>query len=188
MKKFKLFWLMILLSAQFMSAQFRVTKDGLETDTGEDFYVVSIDGKTANELFTSAKAFFSTQFRNPDAVLNSIENEMITIHGFFKDAFPCKKWFGIQHYADVDMNVSMYFKNNKIRIDIPSLNQMRCNSLGTSTENYRDVVFVSGGNIKMFNKDGKVKNEQAVNGLTAFVNNFINELIQYVKQGENNDW
>lgn len=86
------------------------------------------------------------------------------------------------------MNVSIYFKNNKIRIDIPSLNQMRCNSLGTSTENYRDVVFVSGGKIKMFNKDGKVKNEQAVNGLTAFVNNFINELIQYVKQGENNDW
>mgnify|MGYP001469320955 FL=1 len=106
---------------------------------------------------------------------------MINLHGIFPDAIPCKKWLGT-HYADVDVNLIMYFKDGRIRFDIPIINSMTCYSY-TPSRVPTKWYFSS-----FFKKDDKVKNKNAVEALNKLINNFIAEMIEYAKAQSNNDW
>lgn len=175
-------------------AQFTATKDGVKTVDGKDFYVVEIEGKTAQELFDNVESYIIANFKNPDAVSNKQEGKMINIHGNFPEAFPCKKGIGkIVNYADVELNLVIYFKDGKIRFDAPSIHSMVCQTLKSNTgRNWTYYFYEKGvggqltGEFSMFNKKGEVKNEFAVDGFNKFINSLTFDIINYAK-GESID-
>lgn len=177
-------------------AQFKATKDGVKTTDGKDFYVVEIEGKTAKELYDNVESYIIANFKNPDAVSNNQEGRMINLHGNFTEAFPCKKGLGkIVNYADVELNIIIYFKDNKIRFDAPIIHSMVCKNLKTNSGHNWTYHFYEKGTIgqltgefSMFKKNGEVKNEFAVNGFNEFINKKVNEIIDYAKGNSNNDW
>lgn len=73
----KLFFACIgLLFANIANAQFKATKDGIKTDDGNDFYVVSIDGKSAKELFrNSAKRIYLFEIKRVRRIASFSGNE-----------------------------------------------------------------------------------------------------------------
>lgn len=183
----------ILALSMFVSinAQFKASKDGIITESGDDFYVVSIEGKTAGELFRSVNSYILSKFRNPDAVSNKADNSMINMHGVFEKAFPCKKWMGT-HYADVDLNLIMYFKDGKLRFDPPAVNKMICETYKPSGHAC-EYSFSGGmggmmGESSLFKKNGDVKNKLAVEGINEFINKLVADIIEYAKQEKNDDW
>jgi|GEM_PF-2089050 len=169
------------------NAQFVATKDGIKANDDLNFYVVEIEGKTAKELYENVESYIIANFKNPDVVLNKQEGKMINIHGVFPEAFPCKKWAGVK-YADIDLNLVVYFKDAKIRFDAPVINSMVCRSLvSTSGKPYTYFFYKKfngasvTGDFSLFKKNGDVKNELAVNGLNEFLNNLIKEIADYAK-------
>lgn len=176
------------------NAQFTATKDGVKTVDGKDFYVEEIEGKTAQELFKNVESYIIANFKNPDAVSNKQEGSMINLHGNFPKAFPCKKGLGkIVNYADVELNIVIYFKDGKIRFDSPTIHSMVCHTLQSSSGKYWTYYFyekgVGGqltGEFSMFNKNGKIKNEFAVEGFNKFINDLISEIVKYAKGESNN--
>jgi len=187
MKSVLLFLLFLFPSV--LSAQFHATKDGFATEDGKDFYVAEISGKSAKDLYGSTRKYIMSNFKNPDIVSNSIENEMINMHAVFSKAYPVKKNL-TTFYPDVDMNLIMYFKDGRIRFDIPVINKMLCVATGGSFE----VVFSGGvnllgsGDISLFNKNDKVKNEKGVEAINNFINNLINEIVEYSSNQSDSDW
>lgn len=121
---------------------------------------------------------------------------MINLHGNFTEAFPCKKGLGkIVNYADVELNIIIYFKDNKIRFDAPIIHSMVCKNFKTNSgHNWTYHFYEKGtlgqltGEFSMFKKNGEVKNEFAVNGFNEFINKKVNEIIDYAKGNSNNDW
>lgn len=176
-----------------LQAQFKATMNGLTTENGDAFYVVNIQGKNAEEIFNSVKTYIVSTFRNPDAVSNEIKNQTINLHGIYPEVIPVLKW-AYTHYADVDMNLIMHFKDEKIRFDIPSINQMKIRSLHSETIPYHKLLFSGNGGVLlgehyMYNKKGKVTNQMAIEGLETFINNTISSIIEYVKGNtDSSDW
>lgn len=106
---------------------------------------------------------------------------MINLHGVFPNTIPVKKWLGT-HYADVDLNLIIYFKDERIRFDTPTINKMICYSYKPN-DTPSEWYFSS-----FFKKDGKIKNEMAVEGLNQFINKFITNIIEYTSNQTNEDW
>lgn len=177
----------IILFAFSGNAQFKATKDGVALKNGETYCTFEIKGKTAKEIYETVNSYIISHFKNPDAVANKQENTMINLHGVFPDAFVCKRVFGIDIYAEVDMNIVMYFKDGKIRFDIPIINSMYYND--------EDQVVFSGGvniagdgDINMFKKNGKPNKEDVIKSFEEFINNTIKDIIDYINKEENVNW
>lgn len=180
-----------------INAQFVATKDGVKTIDGGDYYVVETEGKTASELYDNVVSYIMVNFKNPDAVSNKQEGKMINLHGNFPEAFPCKKgWGKIVNYADVELNIVIHFKDGRIRFDAPSIHSMVCHTLKSNSGRYWTYYFyekgVGGqltGEFSLFNKNGDVKNEFAVNGFNDFINNLVLDITKYAKgESDNQDW
>lgn len=175
------------------NAQFMATKEGVKTTDGKDFYVIDIEGKTAKQLYDNIISYIMMNFKNPDAVLNKQEGKMINIHGVFSDAIPCKKVGKFINYADIDLNLIIHFKDGKIRFDAPKINSIeRQMHDGKIWKYYFYEGGVTGqmvGVFSLFKKNGKVKNEYAVNGFNEFINTLISDMLKYAKgESEDSEW
>lgn len=175
------------------NAQFTVTKDGIKPITDKEYYVVDVAGKTSEELYNNVLSYIVANFQNPDAVANKLEGQMINLHGNFPEAMPCQEAMGkISCFADVELNLVMYFKDGRIRFDSPTIHSMICHSRKTNYGNYWTYYFYAPaaagqltGDFSLFKKNGEVKNEIAVNGLNTFINNLITEIVDSAA-GESN--
>lgn len=185
--------LIFILCFQGLSAQFVVSSDGITTQEGKSFYVEEFPDKTADELYKEAMSYITSTFRNPDIVSNTIPNEMINMHAFNSNAFVAKhqKIGNLNWYAHIDYNLIMSFKNGKIRFDVPAINELYI--VGSKGEKL-PIRFNSGGGffgdgIRMFDKNGKVKDERCVNGLAQFINGIVISICEYIKNYDSsNDW
>lgn len=178
MKK-KCLLVLLALVPLFASAQFKSTQNGfISVLDQKEYYIAEIQGRSATDLYKSAMAYILSKYQNPDVVASKLENEVINMHVFITDAFPCKKYLGV-HNAEVDMNLVMSFKDNKIKFDTPSIHSMVYRLAGEPHEFY----FSS-----LFNRKGEVKNKLAVEGLDNFINKFVGDIINYCGKQTNNDW
>jgi hypothetical protein len=189
-KVFLLFFLFVFISA---NAQFKATKDGLTTEDGKPYYVVPIEGKTAMELYKGVNSYVLSNYKNPDAVANKMEGEMINIHSFDNEAFLLSKVMGMSVYGEIDMNLVVYFKDNRIRFDIPVINKMQADKTSGVGKDKTQYHFSGGigkfmGSASLFNDKGKVKDKKFVEGLESYVNNMIKEISESAKSYSEEDW
>lgn len=186
--------LMMLFSYQCLSAQFVVSSNGIHTESEKTFYVKEFENQSAEKLYKEVLSYITSTYRNPDIVSNTIPDEMINMHGFSSDAFVAKyqKLGNIEWFAHVDYNLIISFKDGKIRFDAPAINKLYI--VGSKGEEipinfHTGGGFFGGGSIKMFEKDGKIKDERCVKGLTQFINKLVNSICNYVSNyDQSNDW
>lgn len=192
MKKILLFLFAVSLSAMSY-AQFKASPNGIISDDGKGYHVVEFEGLSAEELYKRAVNFVMSYYKNPDKVMSRHENEMINIHAIESDAFMVRKTLGMPVYASVHYNIVLKFKDGKLRIDTPVIDRM---PIGADNEVYFSgpSLLKTGGSVILFKKDGKIRNEKAVNGLNGWISVYINNIISYIKdeggkeENNNDDW
>lgn len=179
--------LLTLLSVN-LNAQFVLSKDGFASASGENYIIKEVPNKSAIELYNSALTYIMKSFKNPNQVASKIEGSLITVHGYFKNAIPCAKWLGID-YADVDMNITMQFKDGKIRFDAPVINKII--SYQKLHDGQPTTYLLYGGSGEyfgegsLFDKNNKVKNKMAVPALNDLISNFISGVIESANNKDN---
>lgn len=181
----KLFLLVLMLMVVSTSfAQFKASPNGVVTENGEEFYVANIEGRTAQQLYDGVNAWVMSNFNNPDAVSSKENGKMLKIHGIFPDAVFVGKRLGLKDVADVEVDLMMYFKDGKIRFDIPSIGRMQVHPLDK-------MLYFSGGGlmgISMFKKDGKENKPQIVASFNEFINGLITDIVNSTQDKTKSDW
>ena len=86
--------------------------------TKEDgnYAVVQAPGYSQSELYKKMLVGISKLFKNPDAVITKVDNEMLTINGV--ETYCVRE--GKYDYS-YKYNIQIFFKDNKIRIDAPTI-------------------------------------------------------------------
>ena len=170
----------ILTSTSF--AQFKASANGVITEDGQDFYVANVEGKTAQQLYDAVNGWVMATFKNPDAVSSKENGKMLKLHGIFPDAVFIGSRLGLKDVADVDLELMMYFKEGKIRFDLPVVNKMKIHP--KDSELFFSGAFLNGTN--MFKKDGTENKPKIIESFNAFINGLINTILAKAK--ETNDW
>lgn len=189
----KILLLVMLAISATSYAQFKASPNGIVSEDGKGYYVFDFEGLSAEELYKRAVNFVMSYYKNPDKVMSKHENEMINIHGIESDAFLVRKTLGVPIYASVHYNIILRFKDGKIRVDTPVINSM---PIGTDNEVYFSgpSLLKTNGSVILFKKDDKVRNEKVLNNLNNWLSEYVNGIIDYIKNEGNsidtkdNDW
>jgi hypothetical protein len=188
MKKYLLLIVACILTVT-ANAQFKATKDGIATVDGSKYYVVQIPGKNAHELYNSANAYVITHYNLAKDVMSKIDDEMISIH--CTSLISCNSSSKDYHPSTfVEMHFVIYFKDGKIRIDPPMIGKMTYAYKGNAYNAYLSGDEESIFDVSLFDKTGNPnkKQETFINALNDFINNKVNDIANYIKSGDNNNW
>lgn len=170
------------LISSYSFAQFKASVNGVVTENGESFYVANVEGKTAQQIFDAVNSWLTANSKNPAAVLTKEEGKTIKIQCIFPNAVTVGKRLGIKDVADVELELMMYFKDNKIRFDLPIVNKMKVHP--KDTELFFSGAFLNG--INMFKKDGKENKPEIIKSFNTFINNLIETIVNKAKEGNDN--
>ena len=183
MRKLLMFVLMVMMvSTSF--AQFKASPKGVVAVNGDEFYVVNIEGKTAQQLYDGVNAWVMSTFKYPDVVASKEDGKIIKIHGIFPDAVFIGKRFGLRDFADIEVDLMIYFKDGKIRFDIPVIGKMTVHPLE------KELYFSGGGlvGINMFKKDGRENKPEIIASFNSFLNGTISDIVKSVRDSSKRDW
>lgn len=171
-----------------IAAQFKATPYGIATTDGKDYYIASFDSIPQKELYNRVENYIMENYNSPDKVSSKKPYDAITLHTYYECAFyattlkaPFSK--SIDCGAECYLTVVMKFKDGKIRFDIPGLRVIEpdvsfTKHFGSSTHN-----------IYMFKDNGEVKNERIINSFNEWINEQINNIINFVRNGkQEEDW
>lgn len=189
MKKILLLFMLAISATSY--AQFKASPNGIVSEDGKGYCVFEFEGLSAEELYKRAVNFVMSYYKNPDKVMSKQTNEMINIHAIESDAFLARKNFGIPMYASVHYNAILRFKDGKLRIDSPIIDRMPINLQTEVT--FTGSKFMNGG-VVLFKNNGKVNNQKAVDNLNNWLSDYVNGIIEYIKNEGNsidtkdNDW
>ena len=175
--------MLMFIMTSYSFAQFKASANGVVTENGEDFYVVNVEGKTAQQLYDAINGWIMENFKNPDAVSSKEDGKMLKLHGIFPDAVYIGKRLGIKDVADVDLELMMYFKDAKIRFNLPVINKMKIHP--KDSELFFSGAFLNGTN--MFKKDGSENKPEIIKSFNTFINGLIGTLVNKAKEG-NEEW
>lgn len=196
MKKVLFIFLVGLISIS-ANAQFKLTINGfVDANNEEKNYVVyDFDGETQESLYIKAIKFINTSYKSPKDVINEVKPEMITISGFQESCIgKVKKVLG-QNMSftggyDLQYNISMQFKDGKVRIDAPTFECTGKSGNKTS----RLVLHGSNGGLGtevvtgLFKKNGEPSRENAIKMLEDFFNDFCNKMESSIKDKSKDEW
>ena len=180
MKKY-LFLLAMSMMASISYAQFKASANGVITENGESFYVANVEGKTAQELYDAVNGWVMANFKNPDAVSSKEDGKMLKLHGIFTDAILIGNRLGFKDVADVDLELMMYFKDGKIRFDLPVVNKMKIHP--KDSELFFSGAFLMGTN--MFKKDGSENKPKIIESFNSFINGLVKTIVDQAKETSN---
>jgi len=165
---------------------FSLTPEGFRNniESDKDYIVIDFPNNTQEELFKRVLLFVNSSFVSPKDVISKVDNELISLNGFAKDAV---KGNFIGSF-DLNYTISIQFKDGRIRINAPSINKM----INISTK-VQEMILVGGTDLTgsyfaIFNRKGEVKSQNAKVCLEDYFENLINTLIDTVKINKNDDW
>ncbi|RVT78543.1 DUF4468 domain-containing protein [Flavobacterium sufflavum] len=118
-KKFKMkkiFSLFILITSiiHAQETEFTFTPEKGMTD----YIVISVEGKTAPEIYKKVIEWIKINYKNPDKViLSTIENEYIRFEGIGENAFSYENMYG-KGFKDIKYQIEIYIKDGKYKFDV----------------------------------------------------------------------
>jgi len=163
-----------------------LTPDGLipNEKTENDFLVIDFPNKSKEDLFKESLIYFNSIYKSPKNVISKVENEIITINGFAGNSIRRNG----MHVFDMDYNIVIKFKDNKLRIDLPTF------KLTTFTDK-RQVLHIKwikfsldGSNLGIFGKKNKLKSKKAKADIENYYNSYLNKYIKSLKGNAKDDW
>lgn len=173
MKKFFLFVIVAMVAYANGFAQFKVTPDGVKTESGDNFIIVNANSVSQKELYQRCEAMLMKEFTNPEKVLSRQPNNIITVHGVYPDAV---QYSNDGTSYDVDCTITFMFKDGKVRIDAPVIEKLTDYDYGIT-----DTYLAKGGSrfvtgaFYLYKKDGTPRDAKTIANLEKWVNLTIDE-------------
>ena len=180
--------LLLLLFALFLPqthycwAQFIVSPDGIKTEDGKDFLVITADNMSKQELYQAVLKHTTKTYVSPKDVISNVEGEVITINGLFT----------INDVVDYNVNYTlrMEFRDGRMKYSVPHINYMKGYFQGKEYEltyNVSNGGFGSVCLVGIYNKKGELKRKKAKSQLERFFNDGVSSLKQALITKEE-DW
>lgn len=198
------FLLLALLLANTTFAQFILTKDGFVHNRYPDnyYFIECFGGLTQQELFDACMAILQKKY--PDASIKTNGNETIDITQHFPDQIFYYRMIDHNNMLDIVLNLTFHFKDGRIRIDSPGINELYIRSNkkardGSVIGDKKTYCFLSYDDYKrakskysgffIYNESGKVKEPKMKASLEEFVNDNIYDILdELYDQFHLKDW
>ena len=171
-------------------AQFKLTIDGFVSEDEKQFIVLSYPDKDLNDVYNQTLMFIHSVYKVPDAVINEVPGEMITVSGFKESAVGTGKVLGTYLVVwDMHYTISFQFKDGRVRINAPNF---ECTSYSDGEEN-RLVLYGKPSLLtptsSLFKKDGKPNMKDSIKMIEDYFNAFCTLYDTHIKNQEiDNDW
>lgn len=188
----------LLLITQLSFAQyFKLTPKGFVSNENSEFTVVNVPNVKQKDLYKNVLNAINSIFKNPQKGLSVVEGESISITAYEEEVLPIKLSNGlgktIRKY-DLSYKLTFLFKDGKIRINSPDFEAKRYvegtyrGSSGWSEGGWVTLNLIKVGKSKLylFEDDGKVRYEDAYNGLNNHFNSLLKQIIE--KSQNINNW
>jgi hypothetical protein len=179
----------LLLVAQLSFAQyFKLTPKGFVSNDNSEFTVVDAPNVKKMDLYKNVLNAINSIYRNPQKGLSVVEGESISITAYEEEVLPIKLSNGlgktIRKY-DLSYKLTFLFKDGKIRINSPDFEAKRYvegtyrGASGWTGDEWVTLRLTKVGKSKLylFENDGKVRFEDAYNGLNNHFNSLLKQII-----------
>lgn len=144
-----------------------------------EYYILEYKGKTAHELYTNVLSAVASIYKNPEKVLNKVEDISISISGTALNV-PVKDSETTTFYFAFDYNLQFLFKDGKIKINAPTFDAKHILSADLFTGRYHPVADVFPG-MHFHNP-----NDEFTIAFQSYLNNLIIDIIR--KSETINNW
>lgn len=194
---------LIVLSAFMLcheaKAQFRITPSGVVSTDSLGYYLVPASGLTAEQLYSSIQAYLIANYPADNVSTTGLPGETLIANIRVPHAFLCYKFLFSTTYADVELNLTFRFKNGKMRIDAPVVADMSYLLPDSNHPEHanRHPIFITApdltaqiNDISLFNKNGEVHLQRAVNNFDAWLNGLVHSFAEHVQKEQtwSDDW
>lgn len=164
-----------------------VTPNGLRDSLNieKEYVVLSIENKTAKELYDNMMKYINLNYKNPKEVIKgSVESDFIKFDTYVS-GFPLVKSIGVTMEMGTTFTTLLSFQDNKIKFEILDLvmknrnGPMKAIFSGSSMSGYA-----------IFNKSGELKRDETKLDIENYFNNKIKSIIDaaYDKAKSRKDW
>lgn len=188
-----LFLVICLFCSLACFAQFELIPGKLisKENPDKDFVVYEFKGIKAHDLYSKALTAITSLYVSADNVTNNVEDKMINIHGVQEDKI-CIKQLGVVSCFDMSYNLVFRFKDEKLRIDVPIINDIVCvNGYGNTIHMTigGEGTRLMGTYMSIFKKDNSIKYKEAKINIESFFNNLVNSIIYEIENdNQSKDW
>ena len=189
----------LLLVTQLGFAQyFKLTPNGFVSNDNSDFAVVNVPNAKQKDLYKNVLNVINSMYSNPQKGLNVVEGESISLTAYDEKALPVRHGTGgigkTNYKYDLSYTLSFLFKDGKIRINRPTFECRRWYegsyrpTSGWSSSGWTILNLVKGkkDRIAIYDKNGDLILEEAVNGLNTHFNSLLKQIIE--KSQNINNW
>lgn len=166
-----IFLLISLISYGQSKVNFVITPNCTYTskDTDKSFYVFDYKGHSKQELFNKAASAFTKIFAKKDDQINKTDNSTLSVNtNYILHSSAYLNWSKEYIYFDeyIKYNIEFEFKDGKIKVNAPTLIQIRDNDGIEHPLGY----FILSGNNKAVLANGAIEQ-------FSFVNEVINKIL-----------
>jgi len=153
----KLLYILLLFSPILALAQskgeFILTPNGFvnKDDVSLNYVLIDYPGESQTDLYKKTLKYLNTQFTSPKDALSLVENESITINTI-DNRVPVQGYAGL---FTVNYTLTIEFKDNKLRILAPSINQIYgypvrdVITIGVTGDRFNKTIYNSKGDLKL---------------------------------------
>ena len=155
---------------------FEITSNGsFKTKEGNNFVVVPFEGKTSDELYNKVKNNVMSFYKSPQKVMSENDGQVISIRAITIVAM--KTVTMLPRSFDSYYNLVFRFKDGKVRVDIPTIDNDMSDHAGMLMPNsiptfqsYCKDLFDKNGVVKPKRKERKDFTENSINSI---INNLL---------------
>lgn len=152
-----------------------------------DYIVVPFEGKSQTEIFNLALTAIGKTFVSPDDRISKVKYNQININGVFQDITFINR-VGLKLYFDMYYNIIFEFKDGKMRINGPIINDIRRQAPDGVQHICLTKADKGWGDKVLFNNDGKINEKKHKENIEDTVNTFVNKIISEMNKTKESDW
>lgn len=187
-----MFFLFVLITNCVNAQTFELTACGFvdSKNVQNDYIVIPFEGKSQMEIFNLALAAIGKTFVSPKDRISKVEYSQINLNGVFQDVTYINR-MGLHLYFDMYYNVILEFKDGKMRINGPDINDISRQAPDGVQHIYLtkaergSALF---GDKALFNNDGKINEKKHKANIENTVNAFIYKIITEMNKTIDSDW
>lgn len=197
MKKMLGIVILVLVTQMSFAQYFKLTPKGFVSNDNSDYTVVEVPNVKQMDLYKNVLNAINSIYRNPQKGLSVVEGESISIAAYEEEVLPIKLSNGLGKTLrkyDLSYTLTFLFKDGKIRINSPAFEARRYvegsykGASGWSGDEWVTLSLKKVGKSKLylFEDNGKVRFEDAYDGLNNHFNALLKQIID--KSGTINNW